>query len=98
LLRLVAGTGSSEQGSSPSGGDTWYVVPDPRGTAPGRGAHLHPTPECFALAERRRAFARALRHDAGERGALNLARLEQHLAQIHQSDTEHPVKNGSTSS
>jgi predicted RNA-binding protein YlxR (DUF448 family) len=37
------------------------VVPDLRGSAPGRGAHLHPTATCLALAERRRAFARALR-------------------------------------
>ena len=28
---------------------------------PGRGAHLHPDPECLALAERRKAFGRALR-------------------------------------
>jgi len=28
---------------------------------PGRGAHLHPTRECLELAERRRAFPRALR-------------------------------------
>ena len=28
---------------------------------PGRGAHLHPDPDCLALAERRRAFGRALR-------------------------------------
>ena len=98
MLRVVAGTGSSQQEAPPAGEDTWYVVPDPRGTAPGRGAHLHPTAACFALAERRRAFARALRHDAGERGALRLDRLQQHLAEIDQSDTEHPVKNGSTSS
>ncbi len=37
------------------------VVPDPTATAAGRGAHLHPTPECFELAVRRKAFARALR-------------------------------------
>jgi predicted RNA-binding protein YlxR (DUF448 family) len=37
------------------------VVVDPGGSAPGRGAHLHPTPECLALAVRRKAFARALR-------------------------------------
>jgi hypothetical protein len=30
---------------------------------PGRGAHLHLDPECLALAERRRAFGRALRVD-----------------------------------
>ncbi|HTW20236.1 MAG TPA: YlxR family protein [Mycobacteriales bacterium] len=37
------------------------VLPDPRGRASGRGAHLHPTTECLALAERRRAFPRAFR-------------------------------------
>lgn len=41
------------------------VVPDPTATAPGRGAHLHPTSECYELAVRRRAFARALRLGAG---------------------------------
>jgi predicted RNA-binding protein YlxR (DUF448 family) len=74
LLRVVAGTDAETQASS------WFVVPDPNGTAPGRGAHLHPTPECLALAERKRAFARALRHDAGVRGALSLDRLREHLA------------------
>ena len=29
------------------------VVPDPKATAPGRGAHLHPTTECYELAVRR---------------------------------------------
>ena len=47
LLRVVAGEGA--------------LVPDPAGRAPGRGAHLHPKPECLALALRRRAFGRALR-------------------------------------
>jgi uncharacterized protein len=37
------------------------VVPDPARRRPGRGAHIHPAPECLALAERRRAFGRALR-------------------------------------
>ncbi|MDT0310206.1 YlxR family protein [Streptomyces sp. DSM 44917] len=36
-------------------------VPDLRGTLPGRGAYLHPVPECLELAVRRRAFPRALR-------------------------------------
>lgn len=71
---MVAGAETHGQETS------WAVVPDPGGTAPGRGAHLHPTLECFELAERRRAFARALRHDAGVRGgALSLAALEQYL-------------------
>ena len=37
------------------------LVPDPDHRAPGRGAHLHPTTECWELAVRRRAFPRALR-------------------------------------
>ena len=51
LLRFVAvGTG-----------DELRLQPDPSRRLPGRGAHLHPDPACFALAERRRAFGRALR-------------------------------------
>jgi predicted RNA-binding protein YlxR (DUF448 family) len=40
------------------------LVPDPRRRLPGRGASLHPTPECLRAAERRRAFPRALRCSA----------------------------------
>ena len=51
---------------------------DTRGGAPGRGAHLHPTTECLDLAERRRAFPRALR----VQGTLDLtplrAEIERH--------------------
>lgn len=47
LLRVVAREGAA--------------VPDFRRQLPGRGAHLHPDPACLALAERRRAFPRALR-------------------------------------
>ena len=43
--------------------------PDPDGTAPGRGAHLHPKTECYDLAVRRRAFTRALRVEVGLSGA-----------------------------
>ena len=79
---MVAGTDAKTQDPTQA---SWFVVPDPSGTAPGRGAHLHPTAECLALAERKRAFARALRHDAvgpGRRGgALSLERLREHLAQ-----------------
>jgi predicted RNA-binding protein YlxR (DUF448 family) len=52
------------------------VVPDPDGTAPGRGAHLHPTTECLDLAVRRKAFARALRSE----GALSCEPVAEHLA------------------
>lgn len=48
--------------------DRLIVRPDPDGTAPGRGAHLHPTTECYDLAVRRNAFARALRVTQGEAG------------------------------
>lgn len=47
------------------------VTPDPRGTLPGRGAHLHPTTRCLDLATRRKAFGRALRVE----GPLDLSRL-----------------------
>jgi predicted RNA-binding protein YlxR (DUF448 family) len=50
LLRVVARDGT--------------LVPDPRRRLPGRGASVHPTPECLHAAERRRAFARALRSGA----------------------------------
>jgi predicted RNA-binding protein YlxR (DUF448 family) len=40
------------------------VRPDPGHRMPGRGAWLHPRPECFEQAVRRKAFARALRVQA----------------------------------
>jgi predicted RNA-binding protein YlxR (DUF448 family) len=49
LLRVVAVDG--------------VLVADRRGGLPGRGAYLHPDSGCLALAERRRALPRALRHD-----------------------------------
>ncbi|GAA4757621.1 hypothetical protein GCM10023350_49000 [Nocardioides endophyticus] len=56
LLRVTAGSDAHGQP---------VVVPDPTATAPGRGAHLHPTAECFELAVRRKAFGRALRVTTG---------------------------------
>ncbi|MGI8522929.1 MAG: YlxR family protein [Nocardioides sp.] len=52
LVRVVVGPDASGHPA---------VVPDLTATAPGRGAHLHPTAECYELAVRRRAFSRALR-------------------------------------
>ena len=63
LLRVVAVEGS--------------LVPDPRGRLPGRGAHLHPDGECLAMAERRRAFGRALRLER----APDVAALAAYVAQ-----------------
>ena len=37
------------------------LVPDPQARRPGRGAYLHHSLTCFELAQRRRAFPRALR-------------------------------------
>lgn len=53
LLRVVA----------VESGGIWAVVPDPDRTRSGRGASLHPDPACLELAERRRAFPRALRRE-----------------------------------
>ena len=53
------------------------LVPDPRATSPGRGASLHLDPDCLALAERRRAFPRALRVT----GPLDAEPLRNYLAQ-----------------
>ncbi len=67
LLRVVAGSDAEGQP---------VLRPDPDGRAPGRGAHLHPTTECFDLAVRRRAFTRALRVTV----ALSDVPLREHLA------------------
>lgn len=62
------------------------VVPDPEATAPGRGAHLHPTTECYDLAVRRKAFGRALRVPAG----LDSAAVGEHIAaRVATPQTEH---------
>ncbi|WP_424935429.1 MULTISPECIES: YlxR family protein [Bacteria] len=50
LLRVVARNGE--------------LVIDERAVMPGRGAWVHPAPECVETALRRRAFARALRVSA----------------------------------
>ncbi|UQX90044.1 YlxR family protein [Jatrophihabitans telluris] len=56
LLRVVL---ASDSGRDPAIPGT--VQPDPRRRAPGRGAWIHPEPDCVAAAERRRAFGRAFR-------------------------------------
>src|SRR5579859_6930177 len=52
------------------------ILPDPQARLPGRGAYLHPWPDCFELARRRRAFPRALR----TAGSLSLAPLAEYLS------------------
>ncbi|HEU4757079.1 MAG TPA: YlxR family protein [Agromyces sp.] len=51
------------------------VLADHSAVLPGRGAWLHPTLECFRLAQRRRAFGRALR----VQGELDTSDLENRL-------------------
>lgn len=70
MLRVVAeGSGSQVE-----------LVPDPGGRLPGRGAYVHPSPGCLDLAERRRAFSRALRRE-GRLDAHAVRRwLEEHGA------------------
>ena len=62
LLRLVVAGG--------------VIVPDPQARQPGRGAYLHPSQACFELAQRRRAFPRALR----VAGSLSAAPLASYLS------------------
>ncbi|MGA4508660.1 YlxR family protein [Propionibacteriaceae bacterium G1746] len=44
------------------------VVPDPGQARPGRGAWLHPSPECLEAAVKRGGFARSFRHAADTSG------------------------------
>jgi predicted RNA-binding protein YlxR (DUF448 family) len=73
LLRVVA----AERGAG------LEVVPDPARRAVGRGAHLHPTPDCLALALRRRAFPRALRTQ-GSAERLDTTALEAYVRSRHE--------------
>ena len=57
------------------------LVPDPAGRLPGRGASVHLDLQCVALAEKRRAFPRALRLD----GPLDTTPVRDHVAAQQQS-------------
>src|SRR5690606_3079208 len=83
LLRVVA-VAHSEPGSVTAGDAAQAVdiVPDPRRRRPGRGAHIHPDPNCLALAERRRAFGRALR----VAGVPDTTPLRQYLSGLRGSE------------
>lgn len=93
LLRVTAG---SDRNGQPA------VVPDPTATAPGRGAHVHPTRECYELAVRRKAFTRALfPRGNGAVGGLSSAPVEDYLDTRQPSTTVadgHLTRNWSKSS
>jgi predicted RNA-binding protein YlxR (DUF448 family) len=54
---------------------------------PGRGAHLHPDRSCLDLAERRRAFPRALRLP----GPLDATLVQAHVEQPVEHDQQSTV-------
>ena len=75
------------------------VVPDPQGTAPGRGAHLHPTAACYELAVRRKAFGRALRVPGGRGpGRLESAAVGEWIEAHATEDSEDREEGWSSSS
>ena len=75
------------------------VVPDPLGTAPGRGAHLHPTAACYELAVRRKAFGRALRKSGGRvPGKLESAAVGEYITGLAPEQTEDREEGWSSSS
>ncbi|WAL63722.1 YlxR family protein [Amycolatopsis cynarae] len=59
------------------------LVVDERRRLPGRGAWLHPEPDCLTKAERRRAFPRALRAS----GTLDGVALRRHLERCAEGTT-----------
>ena len=68
LLRVVA------VGEQPA-----RLTPDPERRLPGRGASVHPDPRCVDLADKRRAFPRALRLP----GPLDVSLVREHVAGLH---------------
>jgi uncharacterized protein len=61
------------------------LVPDPARRLPGRGASVHPDPRCVDLAEKRRAFPRALRLP----GPLDASAVRAAVTGAAQQETEH---------
>jgi predicted RNA-binding protein YlxR (DUF448 family) len=64
-------------------GATGELVVDEHRRMPGRGAWLHPELGCLELAERRRAFVRALRIA----GPVDVAPVRRRLEQLHDTVT-----------
>ncbi|NLG56627.1 MAG: YlxR family protein [Rhodococcus sp.] len=82
LLRIVV-----VRGDAPGNQGPIVVTPDLRRRLPGRGAWMHLDPECLSLAERRRAFGRALRVS----GQLDLSAVDQLVAAQQQCSVQGDV-------
>ncbi|WP_326547145.1 YlxR family protein [Mycolicibacterium sp. ND9-15] len=78
LLRVIAVGNVDEAGNGPS-----VVTVDPARKLPGRGAWLHPTPQCLDAAMRRRAFGRALRIT----GSPDLSAVIEYVGTVSSADT-----------
>ncbi|RAV07274.1 YlxR family protein [Mycolicibacterium sp. GF69] len=93
LLRVVAVGNVDGSGNRPSA-----VTVDPARKLPGRGAWLHPNPQCLDAAIRRRAFGRALRIT----GSPDVSAVIEHVGTVSSADTpehtatEQVAKNMST--
>jgi predicted RNA-binding protein YlxR (DUF448 family) len=79
LFRVVVASESTDGASI----DVARVVPDPRHRLPGRGAWLHRDPGCVELAQRRKAFARALRAN----GPVDAGAVVEHVSQAGNDST-----------
>jgi predicted RNA-binding protein YlxR (DUF448 family) len=77
-----------------TGNSNYAVTVDTAGGLPGRGAWLHPLPQCLHSAVRRRAFAHALRIA----GALDVSGVVKHIECLAApaDRTEQVAKNMST--
>lgn len=82
LLRVVAGRVDG----------VLTLLPDPRARLPGRGAWVHPDLACLDLAERRRAFPRALRLQ----GQVEVSAVRAHLRQAGTTSSTTPSSTLST--
>ena len=74
LLRVVA---------VPTGNGEYAVIVDTASSLPGRGAWLHPVPQCAQQAIRRRAFTRALRIT----GSPDTSAVVEHLESLGATDS-----------
>ncbi|WP_390176202.1 YlxR family protein [Mycobacterium asiaticum] len=77
--------------ASSTGNGSYAVIVDTARRLPGRGAWLHPAPQCVQQAIRRRAFNRALRIT----GSPDTSAVVEHLSPAHRA-TEQVATNMST--